>query len=94
VSDDAAAASKPLIEYPSVYAFKVMGRQENGFAEFVRALFSRLMGTEVSQDSIAQVPSSKNTYVSLTVSVVLLSEEQRRSIYAQLHEEKRIVYYL
>ncbi len=94
MSDDAAPGGKPLIEYPSVYAFKVMGRQEHGFAEFIRQLFSRLMGTEVSQDSIAQAASSKNTYVSLTVSVVLLSEAQRRSIYAQLHEEKRIVYYL
>jgi uncharacterized protein len=94
VSDDAAAGSKPLIEYPSVYAFKVLGRQENGFAEFVRALFSTVMGTEVSVDAIAQVPSSKNTYVSLTVSVLLLNEEQRRAIYEKLHEEKRIAYYL
>jgi uncharacterized protein len=84
----------PLIEYPTVYAFKVMGKQEHGFAEYVRELFSRLMGSEVSADSIAHQPSSKGTYVSLTVSVMLHSEEHRRTIYAQLHQEKRIVYYL
>lgn len=84
----------PLIEYPTVYAFKVMGKQEHGFAEYVRLLFSRLMGTEVSKDSISVVPSSKGTYISLTVSVYLLSEEHRRSIYLQLHQEKRILYYL
>lgn len=84
----------PLIEYPTVYAFKVMGKQEHGFSEYVRLLFTRFMGTEVSRDSIAVQPSSKGTYVSLTVSVYLLSEEQRRSIYLKLHEEKRILYYL
>ena len=84
----------PLIEYPTVYAFKVMGKQEHGFSEYVRLLFTRLMGTEISRDSISIQPSSKGTYVSLTVSVYLLSEEHRRNIYLQLHQEKRIVYYL
>jgi putative lipoic acid-binding regulatory protein len=85
---------KPLIEYPTVYAFKVMGKQENGFKEYVRQLFRRLMGQEISPDSISEQPSSHGKYVSVTVSVFLLSEEQRRAIYAQLHKEKRVLYYL
>ncbi len=85
---------KPLIEYPSVYPFKVMGKQDATFVEFVRLLFGRLLGHEVSPDSISQQPSSKGTYLSLTVSVLLLSEEQRRTVYEGLHKEKRIVYYL
>ncbi len=87
-------AAKPLIEYPTVYAFKVMGRQEHGFGEFVKTLFRRLMGTEISPDSISELPSSGNKYISLTVSVYLLSEEQRQTIYKQLHQERRILYYL
>ena len=85
---------KPLIEYPAIYTFKVMGVQEHGFAEYVRQLFKRLMGTEISQDSIREQPSSKGKYVSVSVSVYLLSEEHRRAIYAQLHQEKRVIYYL
>lgn len=85
---------KPLIEYPTVYAFKVMGRQEHGFREYVRQLFKRVMGTEVSPDSISTQPSSRGKYVSVTVSVYLLSEEQRRAIYTQLHKERRVLYYL
>jgi len=85
---------KPLIEYPTVYTFKVMGLQEHGFGEYVRQLFKRMMGTEVSPDSISLQPSSKGKYVSVTVSVYLLSEEQRRSIYTQLHKERRVLYYL
>jgi hypothetical protein len=86
---------KPLIEYPTVYTFKVMGRQEpTGFAAYVRDLFRLLMGTEISPDSLREQPSSKGTYVSVSVSVYLLSEEHRRSIYARLRQEQRIVYYL
>jgi uncharacterized protein len=85
---------KPLIDYPTVYAFKVMGKQEHGFKEYVRQLFKRLMGTEVSQDSISEQASSRGKYVSVTVSVYLLSEDQRRSIYESLHKERRILYYL
>jgi len=91
---DEAVEEKPLIEYPTVYAFKVMGKIEHGFSEYVRQLFSRLMGTEVSRDSISQAHSRQGTYVSLTVQVYLLSEEQRRTIYEALHREKRILYYL
>jgi putative lipoic acid-binding regulatory protein len=89
-----AEEKKPLIEYPAIYTFKVMGVQEHGFAEYVRQLFKRLMGTEISPDSIYEQPSSKGKYVSLSISVYLLSEEHRRSIYAQLHQEKRVIYYL
>ena len=85
---------KPLIEYPAVYTFKVMGVQEHGFVEYVRTLFKRLMGTEISPDSLREQPSSKGKYVSVSISVYLLSEEHRRAIYAQLHQEKRIIYYL
>ncbi len=85
---------KPLIEYPTVYAFKVIGKLEHGFAEHIRMKFSRLMGSEVSRDSIAENVSKQGHYTSLTVSVYLLSEEQRQAIYADIHVDKRIVYYL
>ncbi|NOJ82567.1 HP0495 family protein [Myxococcus xanthus] len=85
---------KPLIEYPSVYTFKVMGTQGAGFVEHVRELFKRFLGTELSPDSIHEQPSSKGKYVSLSVSVYLLSEEQRRAIYDGLHKDERVIYYL
>jgi putative lipoic acid-binding regulatory protein len=85
---------KPLIDYPTVYTFKVMGRRAPDFVEHVRGLFRAYMGTEISPDSIQEQPSSKGTYVSVSVSVYLLSEEHRRSIYVRLKEEPRVVYYL
>jgi putative lipoic acid-binding regulatory protein len=91
---DETAEKKPLISYPTDYAFKVMGKQEHAFKEYVRLLFKRLMGTDISPDSISELPSRQGRYLSLTVTVYLLSEEQRQSIYGQLHKEKRILYYL
>ena len=93
-STDDGQDKKPLIEYPTVYTFKVMGRQAPDFADYVRGVFRTLMGTEISPDSIRELPSSKGTYVSLSISVYLLSEEHRRSIYARLRQEERVVYYL
>ena len=85
---------KPVIEYPTVYPFKVMGRQEHGFREHVRRLFGRVLGTEISLDSLSELPSSGNKYLSVTVSVVLISEEQRRRVYEELHKDRRVLYYL
>ncbi|MCC6334035.1 MAG: DUF493 domain-containing protein [Myxococcales bacterium] len=85
---------KPLIEYPTIYEFKVMGRREDGFEDWVRRLFGRILGGEVSRDSIAENRSKQGNYVSLRVTVFLTSEEQRQAIYGHLHREKRILYYL
>lgn len=84
---------KPLIEYPTVYSFKVMGKHE-GFRDHVRLLFGRLVGSEVAQDSIAEVPSRQGNYLSLTVTVYLQTEEHRQAIYLGLHQDERIIYYL
>ena len=86
--------SKPLIEYPTVYTFKVMGQQEHGFREYVRQLFHRMMGQEISPDSISEQPSQPGEVRLGHGHRVLLSEEQRRRIYEQLHKERRILYYL
>jgi uncharacterized protein len=91
---DPAAMNKPLIDYPTVYTFKVLGKQEHAFREYVRQLFKRVMGTEVSLDSITERPSRLGKYLSVSVSVYLISEEQRRAIYLQLHRDKRVLYYL
>ena len=85
---------RALIEYPTTYTFKVMGKQEHGFREYVRSLFHRIMGQEFSPDSMSEQPSRGEKYLSVSVTVVLLSEEQRRHVYTELHKEKRILYYL
>lgn len=87
-------AQKPLIEYPTDYTFKVMGKQENGFKEHVRHLFKRAMGTELPVEAFVDQPSKQGTYLSVSVTVYLLSEEQRRTIYELLHKDRLVRYYL
>lgn len=82
------------IAYPTDYAFKIIGRQEANFAGYVRELFTRLMGSDVPASAVSEHPSRQGKYVSVEVRVRLDSEDQRRSIYAQLHQETRIVLYL
>ncbi len=85
---------KPLITYPADYTFKVMGKQEHGFKEYVRQLFHRVLAQEVSQDSMSELPSKGARYLSVSVTVELLSEEQRKRVYEALHKDRRILYYL
>ena len=85
---------KPVLTYPLDYTFKVMGKQEHGFREYVRQLFHRVLAQEISLDSISEQPSKGARYLSVSVTVVLLSEEQRRRVYEALHKERRILYYL
>ena len=85
---------KLLVEYPTDYTFKVMGVQAGDFRDYVRELFERLMGGAVPPSAFSEQPSSKGKYVSMNVTVHLTSEEQRRAIYAELHRDPRVVYYL
>ena len=93
-SEPAPEGNPALIQYPTTYTFKVMGKQEHGFSAYVRSLFHRILGVEVSPDSMSEQPSRGEKYLSVSVTVLLLSEEQRRHVYTELHKEKRILYYL
>ena len=83
-----------LIAYPTPYTFKVMGLANGGgFPAHVRQLMTRFVG-HVPEDSMRIRDSAKGKYQSISVTVVLLSEDQRRSIYEALHTDERVVYYL
>lgn len=89
--------AKPLVEYPTVYAFKVMGVRRDGFHAYVRELFARLYGSPVEDHHVTENVSKGGNFVSLTVSLRLETEAQRLAIYAGIHAEKqaqRLVFYL
>ena len=85
---------KPILIYPQDYTFKVMGKQERGFKEYVRQLFHRVLAQEISPDSMSELPSKGEKYLSVSVTVHLISEEQRARVYEALHKDRRILYYL
>ena len=82
------------IDYPTDYAFKVMGKRAPDFVELVKGLFLRVAGVALAVDAITERASAEGNYLSLTVSVRLETEAQRQGIYAELHREVRVLYYL
>jgi uncharacterized protein len=85
---------KPLIEYPSVYAFKVIGLRGTGFEALMAQLFETGWGAGIPPEAVVENRSKGGKYVSLTISLELPSEQVRLQIYDLIHAEKRIVYYL
>ena len=94
MSESPKGDAKPLVEYPTVYAYKVMGKREGEFHTLVQHLISTALGRPVGDDAIVENVSKQGHYVSLTVSVRLENEAERVAIYTAIHNEKRIVYYL
>lgn len=84
---------RAVVAYPTPYTFKVMGLARGDFPRHARALVARFVG-HVPEDSVRVRASEKGKYHSVSVTVVLMSEEQRRSIYAALKADERVVYYL
>jgi putative lipoic acid-binding regulatory protein len=77
------APSESLIEYPSDFPIKVMGAMHESFAQTIVELV-------VSHDpdfhagKMEMRPSSKGTYLSLTVTVRATSREQLDNLYRAL----------
>jgi hypothetical protein len=87
------AAGHPFIDYPLVYVFKVMGLAGDDFEAHVRALVTGAAGTEEDL-SVSVRASTGGKYHSVSVSLRLDSETQRRAVYEALHADGRVVYYL
>jgi uncharacterized protein len=85
---------KPLVEYPTTYIFKVMGKRTDDFADHVRRTFGRVLGRDIDPSAVTHTVSQKGSYVSMTIAVHLESETQRQAIYAEIHQDERVVYYL
>ncbi len=84
---------KPTIEYPTSYIFKIMGLASEDFEAHAIALVERALGRERMPD-ISTRATIVGKYQSISLSVVLHSEEQRKAVYQVLWEDERVVYYL
>ncbi|MFN0061917.1 MAG: YbeD family protein [Myxococcaceae bacterium] len=82
------------ISYPTRYPFKVMGRADPTFSDHVRALVAKALKDDVVTPDLTEVTSREGKYVSVTITMLLRSEAERRAIYEALHADERIVYYL
>jgi putative lipoic acid-binding regulatory protein len=79
--------------YPQSYPLKIIGHAALDFADHARALVERAAGAE-AVEPVTVRPSGGGRYLSVTVVVVLESEEQRLAVYAALKADSRVVFAL
>lgn len=84
----------PLISYPVDYEYKVIGRAEGDFEQFVRGLVSQALSQAIADHQVEVKPSSGGKFASVRVRVRLENEEQRVAVYTALSNQPRIVFYL
>lgn len=83
----------PLLVYPTDYPFKAIGLAADDLPGHVRStVLAAAPGVTVG--AVEARASSGGKYLSVTVSVLLRSEDERRAIYAALAADARIVQYL
>jgi putative lipoic acid-binding regulatory protein len=87
------APGLPALEYPQHYVFKAIGLAGDDFAEHVRAVVARLV-PDAGRGTVAVRISSGGKYHSVSVTIRLESESQRRAVYEALHADVRVVYCL
>lgn len=78
-----AQTTDTLIEYPSDFPIKIMGIMQEGFAQTMVEVVTRHDPT-FHAGKMEMRPSSKGTYLSLTVSVRAVSREQLDNLYREL----------
>ena len=75
--------SESLIEYPSDFPIKIMGVMQDDFAQTMVELVQR-HDPDFHADKMTMRPSSKGTYLALTVTVRATSREQLDNLYREL----------
>ena len=82
-----------LIEYPCQFPIKVMGIAGDELEIAVLEIFRRHV-PDIAEDSIRQRPSSKGTYMALTVTITATSREQLDALYMELTSCEHVKYCL
>ncbi len=77
------AAEVSLIEYPSLFPIKVMGRQVDGFAEAM-ADIARQFDPAFDAADMTTRPSRNGHYLAITLTIHATSREQLDGLYRAL----------
>lgn len=78
-----------LIEYPTDFPIKVMGRTQPGFAQTILALVKR-HAPDFDETTVGMRPSREGKYLSLTFEIRATSREQLDALYGELSEHPMV----
>ena len=79
-----------LIEYPSAFPIKVMGRKQPGFAQAVTDIVLKHV-PDFDVASVGMRPSRQGRYLSVTCVVRASSREQLDALYQELCDHPAVV---
>lgn len=79
---------KAILDFPCQFPIKIMGRDHALFHEIACAIVTRHAG-DIHDDAIRQTASRKGNFISITITIEAISQQQLDSIYRELsaHEE-------
>ena len=84
-----AAQVESLIEYPTDFPIKVMGRTQPGFAQTILALVKR-HAPDFDETTVGMRPSREGKYLSLTFEIRATSREQLDALSGELSEHPMV----
>jgi uncharacterized protein len=83
-------SGQTLLEFPTPFPIKVMGRRESGFAQSVMEIVLR-HAPDFQPATMEMRPSRQGTYISLTVTIEARSREQLDALYQELCDHPSVV---
>lgn len=83
-------SEQTLLEFPTPFPIKVMGRRESGFAQSVMEIVLK-HAPDFQPATMEMRPSRKGTYISLTVTIEARSREQLDALYRELCDHPSVV---
>lgn len=82
--------TETLLEFPCRFPIKVMGRDTPEFRPDVLAIIIQHAG-EIPEDDVRTQPSSKGSFVSLTVTITAESRQQLDDVYLALQADEHVM---
>lgn len=86
-------AHDSILEFPCEFTIKAIGRDPEGLQDLVTDLVHRHLSREASLE-VSCRPSSKGTYLSVSVTFTALSQDHLDSVYRELSGHERILFVL
>lgn len=83
-----------LVEFPTDYAFKIMGRTGEIDIESIMNRMESIVETAISRDAVQTKESSGGKYTSYTVRVYLIEATELTGVYDLLKEEPTVIYHM
>lgn len=86
---NAAMEPESLIEYPSDFPLKVMGKTQAGFAQAILEIVKR-HAPDFDETTVGMRPSREGKYLSLTFVIRATSRQQLDALYQELSDHPMV----